>query len=556
MTAMTADDRSGRRTAGLRVLAVAAGLMAMAAPLPAQDSDSLAITPAELGARLRFLSSDLFEGRAPGTRGEALTTQYLISEMASFGVQPGGAEGGWLQPVSIVVHAADSTSPNAARVTGRITHTLEHGREVRLSNYTAKPEVRAGGELVFVGYAIHAPAYGWSDFAGVDLRGKVAVFLLGEPTTAGDTTLFNGDRASRFGWLTGKVSEVERRGAVGALWVRPGARLSPAPPTGPRRLAADAERATLQFGGMITDSALAALLPPGATFATLLERAGRRGFRPMPLGVRLEVAFRTQPRTVTTHNVIGSVAGRDSSLAAEHVALSAHWDAYGIGPAVNGDSIYNGALDDGSGVTALLALARVLANNPQRRSITFLFTTAEEWGLLGAEAFVTAGPLPTNRIVANLNLDHGVELMGRMRDAAPLGIELSSLRRNVEEVAARSGLRVSPDPYPEEGFFLRSDQFPFARAGIPALYMAMGTDGETSSRAQVDSAVANYLQHHYHRPSDEYETVVLDLDGARQFAEFVRDVTISVANRDARPVWNAGSEFQRSDAPATAGAER
>lgn len=519
-------------------------LLAVAVPLHAQGDDSLGITTAELGARLRFLSSDLLEGRAPGTRGEQLTTQYLVSELASFGVQPGGADGGWLQPVSIVVHAADSTSPNEARVSGRVTRTLAHGREVRFSNYTATPDVTAGGELVFVGYGIHAPMYGWDDFGGADLRGKVAVFLLGEPLVEGDTTRFNGVRASRFGWLAGKVSEVERRGAVGALWLRPGARLSQTPPTGPRRLATDAEGASLRFGGMIADSALAALLPSGATFAALLERAGRPGFRPVPLGVRLDAAFRTRPRTVTTHNVVGVVPGRDETLAAEHVVLSAHWDAYGIGPAVNGDSIYNGALDDGSGMTSLLALARVFAAHPQRRSITFLFTTAEEWGLLGAEAYVASGPLPADRMVANLNLDHGVEFMGRMRDAAPLGIELSTLGRNIEDVSARMGLTVSPDPYPEEGFFLRSDQFPFARAGIPALYMALGTDGETSTRAEVDSAVADYLRNHYHRPSDEYETVVRGLEGARQFAEFVRDVTISVANQQERPAWNPGSEFE------------
>lgn len=525
------------------VLTGIALLGAVTVAASAQAPDSLAISAAELGARLRFMSSDLFEGRAPGTRGEAITTAYLASEMASFGVRPGGADGGWLQPVSIVVHSPDSASPNEARVSGRVTRALVHGRDIRFSNSTAAPEVRAGGDLVFVGYGIHAPMYGWDDLGGVDLHGKVAVLLLGEPSAGGDTALFNGVRASRFGWLTGKLEELERRGAVGALWLRPGARLSSSPPTGARRMAADAEGATLRFGGMISDSALAALLPGGETLAALIERAGRPGFRAVPLGVRLDAAFRTRPRTVMTHNVIGVVPGRDSALAGEHVVLSAHWDGYGIGPAVNGDSIYNGALDDGSGMTALLALARVFAAHPQRRSITFLFTTAEEWGLLGAEAFVASGPLPAERIAANLNMDHGIELMGRVRDAAPLGIELSSLGRNVEEVAARMGLSVSPDPYPEEGFFLRSDQFPFARAGIPALYMALGTNGEAHTKAEVDSAVADYLQHHYHRPSDEYETVVRDLEGARQFAEFVRDVTISVANRDERPQWNEGSEF-------------
>ncbi|MDQ2669946.1 MAG: M28 family peptidase [Gemmatimonadota bacterium] len=544
----TLGERLGG-SAARRLVAGVVALVAAAAPLSAQVQDSLAITTDELGARLQFISSDLFEGRGPGSRGEVLTIHYLASELASFGVKPGAADSGWVQRVSIVVHAPDSSSPNAARVTGRVTRSLQHGRDLRFSNLTAQPEVTGGGELVFVGYGISAPVYGWDDFAGVDLRGKVAVFLLGEPRIAGDSTRFNGVRASRYGWLTDKLLEMERRGAVGALWLRPGARISAAPPSGARRMEADANGASLEFGGMITDSALAALLPSDAgTLPQLVARSSEPGFRAVPLGVRLDVAFRTRPRTVATNNVIGVVPGRDTALADEHVVLSAHWDAYGIGPAVNGDSIYNGALDDGSGMTALLALARVFAKHPQRRSITFLFTTAEEWGLLGAQAFVCAGPLPPERIAANLNVDDGIELMGEKRDAAPLGVELSSLRRNVSAVAERMGLKVSPDPYPEEGFFLRADNFPFARAGIPALYMGLGTEGVKHSKAQVDSAVAGYLQNHYHRPSDEYETVVLDLEGSRQFAEFIRDVTISIANETARPEWKRGAEFERGSA--------
>ena len=534
-----------------KVILAAVAALGSAAPAVAQRPDSLAITAGELGARLRFFSSDFFEGRAPGTRGEALTTAYLTSELEAFGVRPGArADSGaaWLQPVSIVTHRADSTSPNEARLSGRVTRALEHGREVRFSNLGGEAEVRAGGELVFVGYGIHAPVYGWDDFRGIDMRGKIAVALLGEPELPGDTTRFNGNRASRYSWSTDKIAELERRGAVGVLWLSGGRALSRAPVAGTRRLAARGGR-TLTVGGLMHDSTLAALLPRSAgPLSAAIGRAQRRGFRPIALGTRLDVAFRTRPVPVTSHNVVGVVPGRKPQLAAEHVVLSAHWDAYGIGPAVEGDSIYNGALDDGSGVTALLALARVFAAHPQERSLTFLFTTAEEWGLLGAEAFVCQGPLPADRIAANLNLDHGIELMGEMKDAAPLGIELSTLGRNVADVASAMGVRVSPDPYPTEGFFLRADNYPFARAGIPALYMAMGTDGVHRPKAAVDSIVNDYLQRHYHRPSDEYRTVVLDLRGARQFAEFVRDVTISVANARTRPAWLPGAEFERAGA--------
>ena len=527
--------------------ALLAALLAAPLAVHAQQADSLAVSADELGARLRFISSDLFEGRLPGTRGEALTTAYLTSELAAFGIRP-GADSGWLQPVRILTHRAHPESPNEARIAGRTSRALEFGRDFRLANYGEAGTVAAGGELVFVGYGIHAPEYRWDDFRGMDLRGKVAVLLMGEPSVSGDSAAFNGPRASRHSWYAGKLQELERRGAVGALLVQPHGSISRAPVTGSRRLAAGSAGGTLRFTGAISDSVLASVLPGGRSVAELTAAAARRGFRPVATGSRLDVRFRTDPVPVLSHNVIGVVPGSDPSVRDEHVVLSAHWDAYGIGRAVNGDSIYNGALDDGSGLTGLLALARVFATNPQRRSITFLFTTAEEWGLLGARAFVCAGPVPVERMAANLNVDDGIELWGVKKNASPLGIEHSTLAAPVGQVAGAMGLRVTPDPYPEQGFFLRADNFPFALAGVPSLYMALGTEAEGRPAGWVDERVNDYLQRHYHRPSDEYDTVVVDLAGVVQFAEFVRDVTIAVANAPARPEWVPGSEFRRGPA--------
>ena len=521
--------------------------------LSAQGPDSLAISPAELGARLRFFSSDLFEGRYPGQPGEALTTAYLVSELQSFGVQPGAAPSrrdsaaSWLQPVEFLVQRPDSAAPAVeAKLSGRMTGSLDLNREVAFINLGRGAEVQAGGELVFVGYGIDAPMYRWNDFAALDLRGKVALLLLGEPTIPGDTVRFNGVRASRYSWFTDKLAGLEQRGATGLLLVRPDGTFNQGPVRVGRSLAADVGNTGLRFGGGITDSALARLLPPkSGSLAAVLKRAEVPGFRAILLGVRLDVRFRSQPSRVISHNVIGTVRGTDPALAGQHVVLSAHWDAYGIGKPVQGDSIYNGALDDGSGVTALLALARVFARHPQRRPLTFLFTTAEEWGLLGAHAFVCSGPLPADRIVANLNLDDGIELLGPKRDAAPLGIELSTLGETVRQVSVRSGLSVSPDPYPEEGFFLRADNYPFARAGIPALYMALGTNPVNGSKEYVDAKVKEYLEKHYHQPSDDYQTINPNLEGSRQYAEFVRDVAVAVANDSAAPTWLPGGEFQR-----------
>jgi hypothetical protein len=359
-----------------------------------QTPDSIGITTQELGARLRFFSSDLFEGRYPGTRGEELTTSYLVSELQSFGVRPGARPAGsdtatsWLQPVELLVQRPDSTSPVDARLTGRISRSLAPGREVTFVNAGRSPDVSASGELVFVGYGIEAPIYRWNDFAGTDLQGKIAIMMMGEPTIPGDTIRFNGVRASRFSWFGDKFAGMERRGALGVLLLRPDGSIQGPVRVG-RFLASDMDDSGLRFVGGLTDSTLARLLPPKAgSLQVLLTSADRPGFRALPLGVRLAVRFRSTPITVTSHNVIGTIRGTDPGLTDQHVVLSAHWDAYGIGKPVNSDSIYNGALDDGSGVTALLALARVFAHHPQRRSLTFLFTTAEEWGLFGAHAFV------------------------------------------------------------------------------------------------------------------------------------------------------------------------
>jgi len=532
----------------------AAFALALTAQLATQSPDSLGISTAELAARLKFFSSDLFEGRYPGKRGEELTTAYLISELQSFGLQPGAAptpgdtNSSWLQPVELLVQRPDSTSPPVeARLSGRMSGELAPGREVTFVNAGRRPDVEAAGDLVFVGYGIDAPMYKWNDFAGTDLKGKIAVMIFGEPTIPGDTVRFNGVRASRFSWFSDKLAELERRGAVGMLLIRPSGAFTQGPVRVGRYLASDVDDNGLRFLGGITDTALARLLPPkSGSLAAMLKAAEKPGFRTVPLSVRLAVKFRSQTSTVTSHNVVATVAGAGSTLANQHVVLSAHWDAYGIGKPVEGDSIYNGTLDDGSGVTALLALARVFARHPQARSLTFLFTTAEEWGLFGAYAFVCSGPIPLDRIAANLNLDDGIELLGPKKDAAPLGVELSTLGRIARTTAEQKGLKLSPDPYPEEGFFLRADNYPFARAGVPSLYMALGTEPVQGSKQFVDAKVKEYLEQHYHQPSDQWGTLKpLNLEGSKQFAEYVRDVTIAVANDATMPQWLPGGEFQR-----------
>ena len=514
----------------------------LAAPLAAQQLVEDVASGEAIGEHIRILASDSFLGRAPGGKGEEYTTAYIARVLQQAGVKPGNGSS-YLQPIKLNVHDQARGTPVELIISGRVNDTLELGRDMRPWNASARRKVATGGELVYVGYGISAPVYHWDDLEGVDLAGKIAIAEVGEPTVADDTTLFNGVRASRYGYASAKIRELERCGAIGVLWIVKSGNMSKAPPRGIRQRASLGDR-PLKMGGNIADSTVARLLPPGSPpLADLRAAAARPGFKALPLGVRLDVRFETRPTLMLSSNVIGIVPGTDPALRNEYVVLSAHWDAYGVGPAVNGDSIYNGALDDASGSAVLLELARVIAKNPPRRSIAFLFTTAEEWGMVGSEAFVAEGPIPMDRVIANLNMDDGVELFGRKSDAATLGVELSSLGNTVAEVAGRMGLTLSPDPLPEEGLFLRSDQLPFALAGVPSLYMALGTKAVGRPERFVLDKIQEYLDKHYHRPSDEYDAVVVDLGGAAQYATFVYEVAMSVANTTARPTWNVGAEF-------------
>lgn len=314
------------------------------------------------------------------------------------------------------------------------------------------------------------------------------------------------------------------------------------------RLEHDAIKSQLLFTGTICDSILFKLLSQNSlTSQETIESTILRTFKPIPLGVTIKVNFQTKPKLILSNNVVGVVSGTNKTLNNEHIVISAQWDAFGFKKPIDGDSICNGALDDGSGLTSALALARVFAANPQPRSITFLFCTAEELGLLGSDAFVRFGPLSSKNIIANFNIDEGTELFGRKIDVAPLGIEQSSLGITVSKIASKKGLRVSNDPYPEEGYFLRADNYSFAKFGIPALYMGLGTKDIDHDPGWTNSKNEEYINKHYHQVSDNYENVVLDLRGAVQLAEFTRDLIYDIANSKEKPKWLPSSEFDRLD---------
>jgi Zn-dependent M28 family amino/carboxypeptidase len=509
------------------------------------------ITTAEIDGHLRFLSSDLLEGRAPATRGGRIAAEYIASRLRAAGVEP-GVNGSYLQNVPIDVVGADPATIRVA-ASGRATAMLRYPEDVVVWAGSATDASAARGELVFVGYGAAAPEYRWDDYKDADVRGKILLVLVNDPPApTGEPALFGGRAMTYYGRWPYKFEEAERRGAAGMLIVHTDAqagypwhtvvgswakeqRMLPRDPKLP---------APLGVRGWITDSAASALLRrAGVDLAALREQAATRAFRPVPTGITLDMGFRNSVQHLRSENVVGVLRGRDPKLGKEYVALSAHWDHLGIGPTVNGDSIYNGASDNASGVADMLAIARVAAEQQRpKRSLLFAFVTAEESGLLGSAYFAQNPTVPAAQIVANLNMDGG-NLLGRTRDLSVLGDTKSSLGPQLAAMIRRDGMRLSADQHPEAGHFYRSDHFSFAKVGVPAVSIGAGDDFVGRPAAWGAQQDDDYVAHRYHQPSDEYRSG-LDLEGAAQLSEIVLRFAMQLANAPGVPSWNKDAEFR------------
>ncbi len=510
------------------------------------------ISAAEIESHIRFLSSDLLEGRGPATRGGQITEQYLASELRSYGVAPAN-NGSYFQRVPIDIVEADSATLRA-EVTGKAAATLRYPEDITVWAGASVTESGANAPIVFVGYGSTAPEYKWDDFKDVDVRGKILLVLVNDPPApAAEPTLFGGKAMTYYGRWTYKFEEAERRGAAGMLiihnteragygwptvvgsWAKE-QRMLPRDPTLPPPLG---------FQGWITESAITTLLQEaGLDLADLQLRAMSRDFRPVDTGLILDIDFTNTVEHLESNNVVGLVEGTDPQAKDEYVMLSAHWDHLGIGPAVDGDSIYNGALDNASGTADLLAVARQLSRGaPVKRSVLIAFVTAEESGLLGSQ-FLAMNPLvPTAQIVAVLNVDGG-NVIGESTDLTVLGDVKSSLGPSLAKLIEPRGMTISPDAFPERGFFYRSDHFSFAKAGVPSVSIGEGEKfvGHTVewARQQAD----DYTTNRYHQPGDEFDES-WDLAGAVQLSNIVLDFARQLANSSGWPSWAADAEFKR-----------
>ena len=516
------------------------------------DAAPSRITPQEIDAHLRFLSSDLLEGRAPATRGGRIAEQYIATQLQAFGIKPGVGDTSYFQRVPIDVVKADPTTIKVT-ASGKANANLRFTDDVVVWPGSTTDASSARGELVFVGYGAAAPEYRWDDFKGTDVRGKILLVLVNDPPApAGEPNLFGGKAMTYYGRWTYKYEEAERRGAAGMLIVHTTERAGypwhvvvNSNSTEHRLLPRDAAApAPIGVRGWITDSAATALLAQaGLSMTDLRKRAESRDFRPISTGIIIDETMRNSVQHMSANNVVGVVRGIDPKVRDEYVAYSAHWDHFGIGPVVNGDSIYNGAVDNASGVASVLTIAHAAAEGVKpRRSQLFVFVTAEESGLLGSAYFGVHPTVPASKIVAALNMDI-VPLNGRVRDLNVVGDNKSSLGPGLAQLVKAEGIRLSPDAHPEQGHFYRSDHFSFAIAGIPSVSIGGGVDYMGRPAGWGLKQAEDYTAHRYHQPSDEYRSD-FDLSGAAQLAEIVYRFGVSLGNARTVPTWNADAEFK------------
>ena len=516
------------------------------------DRAAATITAAELSGAIRFLSADALEGRGPGSRGDLLTQTYLAAELEAAGLRPGGDDGTWLQPFPMV---GIESEPPATWTFGRGGKTLELRRTedfVATSGVQSAEASLAIAEVVFVGYGIQAPEYGWDDFKGMDLEGKVLLMMNNDPDW--DEALFAGKRRLYYGRWSYKYESAARQGAVGAIIIHttPSAsypwQVVQSGWSGERFELAPGDEPHLQVTGWVTEGSAASLVAlAGKKLPELLASATKKTFRPVPLGVTTSLTLTNKTRDVSSANVAGLLEGTDPELRHEVVIYTAHHDHLGLGDAdANGDKIYNGAVDNASGSSQVLAIARAFAALPAaarpRRSVLFLFVAAEEQGLLGSEHYSAHPTFPSGRIAANINLD-SANIYGRTQDITYVGYGKSSLDGVVERAAAAQGRVVKGDQAPEKGSFYRSDQFNFARRGVPAVYLDPGTDFLAPDAETKRARQESYDSSCYHQPCDEMSGE-WQFDGMIEDARLAFAIGLEIANADQMPTWNPGDEFE------------
>jgi len=517
---------------------------------PVKEAEKV-ITEEFLFGHTRFLSHDLLEGRGPGTRGDDLARYYIAAQFEAMGIKPGGPDGSYFQNVPLIGMTVD-----------RNTHlTVTRGNQRRIFLYhddfmpfsgVLESTVPVNGDLVFVGYGIQAPEFDWDDYKGQDMSGKILVMLNDDPGTVDTPDFFGGKARTYYGRWTYKYEIAAEVGAAGAIIIHttpsagyPFSVVQSSWGGENFELRVDDDVPQLPLKAWTSEQASREIIEmAGYTLEELIKRAQRTEFEPVPLNIRASSTIRQNLRDIDTYNVLGLLTGGDPNYNDEVIVYSAHYDHFGIGEPVDGDSIYNGALDNASGVAMMLSIAKAFTNLevPPHRSILFAAVGAEEFGLLGSEYYVRNPTFPHRKIVANINTDN-TNIYGQTRDIIFLGAERSTIGDVVESIAERRRMIVGTDPAPEQGYFYRSDHFSFAKAGIPAVSLQTGEDFVGKPEGWGEEQKQAYTAKHYHQPSDVIRDD-WDLRGAVDQARICFELGWELSMQRDIPVWYEGDEFE------------
>jgi Zn-dependent M28 family amino/carboxypeptidase len=506
----------------------------------------------------KVLSSDEYEGRGPGTKGEELTVKYLTEQFQKLGLKPGNPDGTFVQKVPLVGFTGQ---PTASFVAGAKKIDLKFPQDYVAVSRRFVPESKVeNSDIVFVGYGVVAPEYGWDDYKGVDVRGKTIVMLINDPavpdatdTSKLDEKIFKGQAMTYYGRWTYKYEIASEKGAAAAIIVHE---------TGPAgypyevvsgswsRENFDIQKPDKNMNRVAveswitTDRAKELFTAGGQDFEALKKAAVTKDFKPVTLNAKANFDIKNTLREINSNNVVAKLEGSDASLKNEYVVYTSHWDHLGRDPNLQGDQIFNGALDNASGTAALLEIAEAFTKlpTPPKRSILFLAVTAEEKGLLGTKYYAENPLYPLNKTLANINMD-GVNQWGRTKDITMVGDDSSTLIDLLRETASAQGRTVNPDAEPEKGFYYRSDHFEFAKVGVPALYTDSGTNYVGKDANYSKQKRDEYTEKDYHKVSDEIKTD-WDLAGAVDDAQLLATIGYRVAQGEKYPEWKPGTEFK------------
>jgi Zn-dependent M28 family amino/carboxypeptidase len=516
------------------------------------------ITANDIMQHTKVMSADEYEGRGPGTKGEELTVKYLTEQFQRIGLKPGNPDGTFIQKVPLVGFTG---APTASFTAGSKQIDLKFPQDYVAVSRRFVPESKVeNSDIVFVGYGVVAPEYGWDDYKGLDVRGKTIVMLINDPqvpdpadATKLDDKMFKGKAMTYYGRWTYKYEIAAQKGAAAAIIIHE---------TGPAgypyevvsgswsRENFDIQTPDKNMGRaaveswITTDRAKELFTATGQDFDALKKAALSKDFKPVALNAKANMTVKNTLREINSNNVIAKLEGSDATLKNEYVVYTAHWDHLGRDPNLTGDQIFNGALDNASGTAALIEIAEAFTKlaTPPKRSILFLAVTAEEKGLLGAKYYAENPLYPLNKTLANINMD-GVNQWGRTTDITMVGDDNSTLIDLLREAAAVQKRTVNPDPESEKGFYYRSDHFEFAKQGVPALYADSGIKYEGKDPAFSQQKRDEYTARDYHKVTDEIKPD-WDLTGAVDDAQLLTMIGYRVAQGDKYPEWKAGSEFK------------